>query len=737
MAGKRGARAKFQRHQAKRLAAAIPEPSAPRPEAEILCDLQMLCRHAGFAHIVAHVIVRDNFIFYAEEMTPDDMGNMFGFNRLIRTEITTLIGYMVQGGPEAFGELPVDPQALLDRAEALLEELHKRLSWLGFEELREGSLDALEQTRLRGEALREPIFYGGESAFSFQYQDFATAKYHADNAWLTEKKGFTIEQAEAVVDAILRIQEGELTSLRVKNAPPLPGFIVSSATVQSRSGLPVDTVNAVLDALAIPLGSNQKFTALNDFNQAHASPLISLGDGRYVAFLYYCLVEALYDAPFYWMVDDTSYRDTAAKNRGNFTEAFSLQRFEQVFGAANVHRGVNLERAKGDTVGEIDILVEFGGRLLVIQAKSKRLTLSARRGNEGSLQADFKAAVQDAYDQALSCADALLDPAIRLVDVEGKVIRLRNPASKIYPICLVSDHYPALVTQVDRFLVLREVAGVARPLVTDIFALDALCELLDRPLRLIGYCELRDRFSDKLIYSHEVVLLAFHLRQNLWLGDNYDGMLLDDTFVSTLEIAMLARRRGIPGAKTPSGPLTAFVGSTFEAVLARIESRPEPAMVDLALNLLEASGASIGRFNQGARMVFERTRADGRQHDFSIGMGADTGLTIHCSLEDNEAARARLEAHAVLRKYATKTRRWFGLFLSPEDGLPIAGLMLEYPWVEDAETAKLAFSMEAAARAKPIPPGMAGVMRAPSIIPGRNDRCPCQSGRKFKKCCGL
>jgi hypothetical protein len=330
----------------------------------------------------------------------------------------------------------------------------------------------------------------------------------------------------------------------------------------------------------------------------------------------------------------------------------------------------------------------------------------------------------------------LLDPGIRLLGADGGEIKLRNPLSKIYPICLVSDHYPVLVAQVDRFLARRQVAGVARALVTDIFALDALCEMLDRPLRFISYCELRDRFGEKLIYSHEVVLLAFHLRQNLWLGDEYHRMLLDDSFVSTLEIAMLARRRGIPGAKIPSGPLTAFVGTTFEAVLARIENRPQPSMVDLALNLLEASGASIERFNQGARMVIDRTRSDGRQHDFSIGMGSDNGLTVHCSRKEGEAARARLEAHVSLRKYATKARRWFGLFLSPEDGLPVAGLMLDYPWVEDAKIAKLAFSMESAAQAKPMPPGMARRGRTPFVPPGRNNRCPCQSGRKFKKCCG-
>lgn len=93
MARRRGQR-RFQAHQARRRqtdAAAEPV-TPPRAEADILAELRELCRTPGFAHVVAHVIVRDNFVFYKEEMKPEDMAHLFGFKRLIRTEVATLIG---------------------------------------------------------------------------------------------------------------------------------------------------------------------------------------------------------------------------------------------------------------------------------------------------------------------------------------------------------------------------------------------------------------------------------------------------------------------------------------------------------------------------------------------------------------------------------------------------------------------------------------------------------------------
>jgi hypothetical protein len=45
-------------------------------------------------------------------------------------------------------------------------------------------------------------------------------------------------------------------------------------------------------------------------------------------------------------------------------------------------------------------------RAIILQAKSKKLTIAARQGNDNRLQDDFKKAVQGAYDQAIT-KDAL------------------------------------------------------------------------------------------------------------------------------------------------------------------------------------------------------------------------------------------------------------------------------------------------------------------------------------------
>ena len=45
----------------------------------------------------------------------------------------------------------------------------------------------------------------------------------------------------------------------------------------------------------------------------------------------------------------------------------------------------------------------FGEFVIVVQAKSKRVTLKARAGDSEALKADFEGAIQDPYRQALDC----------------------------------------------------------------------------------------------------------------------------------------------------------------------------------------------------------------------------------------------------------------------------------------------------------------------------------------------
>jgi hypothetical protein len=58
--------------------------------------------------------------------------------------------------------------------------------------------------------MREPIFYGGESAYGFQYLDFARPKYRDDDGWLDANKGFRIDDACQIGEALGKLQSYRL-----------------------------------------------------------------------------------------------------------------------------------------------------------------------------------------------------------------------------------------------------------------------------------------------------------------------------------------------------------------------------------------------------------------------------------------------------------------------------------------------------------------------------------------------
>ena len=113
----------------------------------------------------------------------------------------------------------------------------------------------------------------------------------------------------------------------------------------------------------------------------------------------------------------------ALLHRGRFAEDVTASLLRKVFGAANVYTNVEVKQSKGRTVTDIDVLTIVGNKAIIAQVKSKRLTELAKLGYEDNLVADFKLAVQEAYDQGLLCRQAVIGRANKLF-VDGKEIRL-------------------------------------------------------------------------------------------------------------------------------------------------------------------------------------------------------------------------------------------------------------------------------------------------------------------------
>ena len=61
------------------------------------------------------------------------------------------------------------------------------------------------------------------------------------------------------------------------------------------------------------------------------------------------------------------------------------------------------------------------------------------------------------------------------------------------------------------------------------------------------------------------------------------------------------------------------------------------------------------------------TQKDGKNHNVTLIIYNQTGITIHCNRDPFEIAHVKLSLHCGARKYANKTRKWFGLCIEPNN----------------------------------------------------------------------
>lgn len=714
-----------------------------RSEQEVFADLAALCCRPGYVHAIAQFCFRDNVILYTGDMKEADVRKLFSPSRLIRTEINTLLGLMIKAEIDWTLPAPKTMQEYLDTSEQLLEELHhclsgEFLSGLTKEAVESGRFNPFE----KGDALREPIFYSGEAAYHFQYHDLAVRKYAADAPWLQANRGFTIDQAALAAKAIDEVHADHLNAVREcmrKQHPDewtmLPLFTCGAEEIAAKANLAPDIVERILSAFELPSSErNAGFNTLHDFNAITAAPLLRTPGGDFLSLQSYSLAEAIYDSPFFWMAQDKAYYPTLSKNRGDFTENFIAERLALVFGTEHVHRNVEIVETRAAKVSEIDVLVVWGNRVVVVQTKSKRLTLEARKGNDRVIRDDFRKAVQAAYDQGSACAKCLGNKRYRLVALGGGEVELPQDIKEIYLFCIVSDYYPALSFQARQFLRTEDIDRVQAPLVMDVFTVDAMTEMLRSPLQFLSYINRRANYAEQLLASQELTILGFHLTKNLWVEPNIGLMSLCDDFSASLDIAMAVRRVGVQGAATPNGVLTRFGNTTIGRVVKEIEARPEPATIDLGFLLLAMSEQAVTEMSRAVNRLAARTRADGKVHDATFAFKDGPGITFHCTDELAHIAGPRLEFYCKRRKYKEKAQEWFGLCMSSKGPNVRFGVSLTFPWIHDADLDKETEDMRAP---MPIDEALAALLseRSRATKVGRNDPCPCGSGRKFKKCC--
>ena len=644
-----------------------------KTEAEVFKDLEALCTKPGYAHSLARLSIKVNF--EPKRMARDSVYRSYKSGKLLQTELSTLVGLAVKG------ELNTDPISSEDRNRftnqtyQLMGELHTVLNKPFKPQVGPFGNTILPQEKYirKAKVMREPIFYSSEASYSFQYKEFASLRYAGDNEWLQKHKGFCFQEAQKVVEVLWDMQNRKIKIESTR----LYVFTFTLDEIIKQSKCTSQTVENVINAFCLKtIPCNQGFNGIGDFNEAIACPIIKISNDEYLLLQLFNLIRALYESPFYWMIKDKDY-EAGNKHRGDFAERFCADTLKSIFGQKNVHKNVKFEKGKGEEKGEIDVLVTYSNRAIVLQAKSKKLTLEARKGNDRALKEDFKLAIQKAYYQGFSCAKLLNDQNLK-VFVGGKPLDIRRDFREIYIFTVVSEHYPSLTFQAPMFLEYETTDVIPSPFVMDIFFLDVLCEFVKNPLYFLDFIQKRIRYFSRIITPNEFTILSVYLKENLCFPDNQDCILIEDDVCADIDTAMRVRRGGFTGDPNIDGILTKWKNHTFGKLIEHVSRSEQKEVLDVGFFLLSLNEDKARLLGNNIEKIIQ-THSNGKRYGISDIFG--DGEDFHTS---------SLSAYN-LWKHFDKMEKIVSGFVQTE-------------------------------------------LRSKKI--GRNEPCPCGSGKKYKHCHG-
>lgn len=644
----------------------------------------------------------------------------------------------------------------------------------------------------KGDMLKEPIFYSGTGVYDFQYLEFLERKYKYDKSWLSEKKNFDIEQTKditiqiknilqekskkvhlygikerlpQIIEDIKKKNPNEDCEKHIKEILPMMElhqyvelFFEGAADEKNlsmdkigedewksfykglielfvirKSDINSDVnVESFLNNFSISIkeGINSQFKTIGNYNLINSHPIIKLDDEKYFVPIPFLLFEAIYENPFYWMIKDEEYEDQAGKNRGRVGEEITYEFLLKVFGKNKTFKSVKIITKKGKDDTDIDVLCILGSKALCVQVKSKKLTTLSRTGNDEQLQKDFQMAVQDAYEQGLVSRHIILKNNAKFIDEYGGEIKLSEEIDEVYIMGVTTENYPSLTHQVHVMLDKRD--NDPFPIICTIFDLDLITFYLNDPYDFLYYIRQRTSLIDYFKAGEEMAFLGYHLENKLWKIPNVDGCLIATQFAQLLDRNYYPLKAGLEVSDDGDTIKNRWKNEDFDRLCNELKSINQAKITDIIFYLLDWSGNARTNFVNLITKTKHKTLNDDKTYNFTMppddSFYPRVGVTFTSSNTENvRKLRNSLLTLCQIRKYKHKGDVWIGFgSLKNSNNMMDVVVFNDQKWEQDKELEEMSKS-----RLK----GIGRYVRIGKKI-GRNEKCPCGSGLKYKKCCG-
>lgn len=431
-----------------------------------------------------------------------------------------------------------------------------------------------------------------------------------------------------------------LITLSETKLPAVFSFTTSDFISSYPGTVEQDALRRVLTAWSISFGelagSETEHFFLN--NPAWSRPLVTLEPDQFFVPVVGTFTSFLLRMMERVIEGDAHLRGKYEKRRANFLEEEVTRLFREAFPSAMTFRGSMWHDPEADKNYENDLLVQVDTHLVVVEAKSGKVTESAWRGSVERLKKAVEGLIAEPSEQAARFAAHLKantgvnrfttrSGTVNEVDTSHvtNVIRLNVTLEWL---SIVSSYHP----------ILRE-AGLLAPEVEvaptmSLAELESVFELLEHPSEKLHYLSRRAELeANSNYFGDELDLLAFYLDKGFCIGETeFDRTKLMGLYGDSKTLdPYFMRQWHKQSVRKPKRPLTKW----WEAVLDGIEKSRTQGWSELGQILLGVAYEEQMEFERNSRHIKRSVLLDGpewrrecvvnmlvgvRQHDAIVGI---------------------------------------------------------------------------------------------------------------------
>ena len=511
--------------------------------------------------------------------------------------------------------------------------------------------------------------------------------------------------------------------------------------IKKATNWPDDLIND----LTYDLGEDSSFYSHDDFCgwpiwnlPVHRKPCIRINNRSYV-FDYYCFFDYFYRS----FQKATVNRIPDGRNRWNMTQTFASEQivsniFKELLPGCLVHQN-NYYPTEKHNSAENDILVTFRDVLFIIEVKAGSFTYTPALTDFSAHCQSLKALVEKAEAQCLRTKKYIIDSDCALFysspDLQNEAFRIRkNDYSQIYLFDITIDSFNEIASQMEK----NHIANTHEDII--VISLDDLWiykEYFDNPLQFVHYIKQRTTATrtKEIVTFDELDHLGLYIDHNMYsiqakiVGKGSDRVFFHG-YREKLDRYFSFKHLGIVKAK-PEQNLPREIKRILDLCLTKEENDTSLLtnfLLDMSTDTKQSFCESIHKLSC-------------RESELNMMIPVITfGDISYCLYVNKEKIRKTTWEKqkeyilATLAKNKNKYCFLIELYLDNEDN--IEDIKYQYLTQQDIPAEDKSRLLELGEyyykrREKSF------LAQNHKKKMGRNDPCPCGSGKKYKRCCGI